>query len=125
MTESFATVTQAAQAIQVDLVDLAEQASQVREAATASFDTTPIGVGLTQLCRFAVVYTEIIRGISSSPALADVIQLGEFLVDKEVAAKVTDDEEKEKPRMETASSAYSTCCSCCWYRIPCLMPNLC
>lgn len=95
--------------MQVDSVDLVEQSSQAREMATTISDTTPIDLSLVQLCRFAEVNPGTMHRISSSPALADVTQLGEFLVDKEVAAQVADDGEKEKLFLKTASAVYPPC----------------
>ena len=103
VTESSATTIQAAQAMQVDSVDPVGQAGQ------AVSDTTPIDPSLMQLCRFAEINPGIMHRISSSPALADVTQLGEFLVDKEVATQVVDDWKREELFWKTASSVYPPC----------------
>ena len=60
--------------MQVDSVDLVEQSGQAREMATTISDTTPIDLSLVQLCRFAEVNPGTMHRISSSPALADVLE---------------------------------------------------
>ena len=83
-------------------VDPIEQADQATQAAAPHIRY------LRRMCYFPSFSPEIMQRIifSSSPSLTDIAALGQFLVDKEVADKVTDEEEKKQLFLKTASTVY-------------------